>query len=106
MALSNTWGEVNDVAVVSLNGRIVLGEVTVALREKVKGLLGEGKKKRVLNLNNVTFIPPFYMDLRRTIPDVGKMPARSVSKSLEEWRRMVFRSPCCHLPCPALRSMR
>ncbi len=56
MALSITWGEVNDVAVVWLNGRIVLGEETIALREKVKGLLGEGKKKLVLNLNNVTFI--------------------------------------------------
>ena len=56
MALSITWGEVNDVAVVWLNGRIVLGEETVALREKVKGLLSEGKKKLVLNLNNVTFI--------------------------------------------------
>ena len=56
MALSITWGEVNDVAVVWLNGRIVLGEETVALREKVKGLLGEGKKKLVLNLKNVTFI--------------------------------------------------
>ncbi len=56
MALSITCGEVNDVAVVWLNGRIVLGEETVALREKVKGLLAEGKKKLVLNLNNVTFI--------------------------------------------------
>jgi anti-sigma B factor antagonist len=56
MALSITCGEVNDVAVVWLNGRIVLGEETIALREKVKGLLGEGKKKLVLNLNNVTFI--------------------------------------------------
>jgi len=56
VALSITWGEVNDVAVVWLNGRIVLGEETVALREKVKGLLGEGKKKLVLNLKNVTFI--------------------------------------------------
>jgi anti-sigma B factor antagonist len=56
MALSITWGEVNDVAVVWLNGRIVLGEETVALREKVKGLLGEGKKKLILNLQNVTFI--------------------------------------------------
>ena len=56
MALSITCGEVNDVAVVWLNGRIVLGEETVALREEVKGLLGEGKKKLVLNLNNVTFI--------------------------------------------------
>jgi anti-sigma B factor antagonist len=56
MALNITSGEVNGVAVVWLDGRIVLGEETVALREKVKGLLGEGKKKLVLDLKNVMFI--------------------------------------------------
>jgi anti-sigma B factor antagonist len=34
----------------------VLGEETSTLREKVKSLLGEGKKNIVLNLNNVTLI--------------------------------------------------
>jgi len=56
MGLNITSGEVNGVAVLWLDGRIVLGEETVALREKVKGLLGEGKKKLVLNLKNVMFI--------------------------------------------------
>jgi anti-sigma B factor antagonist len=56
MALNITCGEVNGVAVVWLDGRIVLGEETVVLREKVKGLLGEGKKKLVLDLKNITFI--------------------------------------------------
>jgi anti-sigma B factor antagonist len=56
MGLSITSGEVNGVAVVWLDGRIVLGEETVALREKVKGLLGEGKKKLVLDLKKVAFI--------------------------------------------------
>jgi anti-sigma B factor antagonist len=56
MALNITSGEVSGVAVVWLDGRIVLGEETIALREKVKGLLGEGKKKLVLNLKNVMFI--------------------------------------------------
>lgn len=56
MALNITSGEVNGVAVVWLDGRIVLGEETVVLREKVKGLLGEGKKKLVLDLKKVTFI--------------------------------------------------
>jgi anti-sigma B factor antagonist len=56
MALNITSGEVNGVAVLWLDGRIVLGEETLALREKVKGLLGEGKKKLVLNLKNVIFI--------------------------------------------------
>ena len=56
MALNITSGEVNGVAVLWLDGRIVLGEETLALREKVKGLLGEGKKQLVLNLKNVMFI--------------------------------------------------
>jgi anti-sigma B factor antagonist len=56
MGLNITSGEVNDIAVVWLDGRIVLGEETIALREKVKGLLAEGKKKLVLNLKNVMFI--------------------------------------------------
>jgi anti-sigma B factor antagonist len=56
MALKITNHDVNGVCVLTLDGRIVLGEETVALREKVKGLLGEGKKKLVLNLKDVTMI--------------------------------------------------
>src|SRR5467141_3105079 len=48
--------EVNGVSVVALEGRIVLGEESNALREKVKSLLAGGKKNIVLNMNNVTFI--------------------------------------------------
>ena len=48
--------EVDGVTVVALDGRIVLGEESNALREKVKGLVAEGKKKIVLNVNNITFI--------------------------------------------------
>ena len=56
MALKITTREVDGVAVLALEGRIVLGEETSALREKVKGLLGEGKKNIVLNLSHVTLI--------------------------------------------------
>jgi len=56
MALNITSGEVNGVAVVWLDGRIVLGEETIALREKVRSLLGDGKKKLVLDMKNVKFI--------------------------------------------------
>jgi anti-sigma B factor antagonist len=56
MALKMTNREVEGVAVLALDGRIVLGEETSALREKVKSLLGEGKKNIVLNLSNVTQI--------------------------------------------------
>ena len=56
MALKMTNREVDGVSVVALDGRVVLGEESNALREKVKGLLGAGKKKIVLNMDNVTFI--------------------------------------------------
>jgi anti-sigma B factor antagonist len=47
---------VDGVAVVALEGRVVLGEESNALREKVKSLLAAGQKKVVLNMNNVTYI--------------------------------------------------
>jgi len=56
VALKMTNREVDGVSVVALDGRIVLGEESNALREKVKGLISSGKKKVVLNMDNVTFI--------------------------------------------------
>ena len=56
MALKITDREVNGVAVLALEGRIVLGEETVTFREKVKGLLAAGEKKIVLDLKDVTLI--------------------------------------------------
>ncbi len=47
---------VDGVAVESMDGRIVLGEESTALREKVKTLLGSGKKKIVLDMANVSYI--------------------------------------------------
>ena len=54
MNISNK--EIDGVSVVALNGRIVLGEESNLLREKVKSLIAEGKKKIVLNMSNVTYI--------------------------------------------------
>jgi anti-sigma B factor antagonist len=48
--------EIEGVSVVSFDGRIVLGPESSALRERVKSLLAEGKKKIVLNMSNVTYI--------------------------------------------------
>jgi len=56
VALKMTNREVDSVSVVALDGRIVLGEESNALREKVKSLIAEAKKKIVLNMANVTFI--------------------------------------------------
>jgi anti-sigma B factor antagonist len=56
MALKLTNRDVDGVTVVELDGRIVLGEESSALREKVKGLLAEGKKKLVLDMKKVGMI--------------------------------------------------
>ncbi|MBZ5699389.1 MAG: STAS domain-containing protein [Acidobacteriia bacterium] len=56
MALKITDRVVDGVAVEALEGRIVLGEESSALREKVKSLLAAGQKKVVLNMDNVTYI--------------------------------------------------
>jgi anti-sigma B factor antagonist len=47
---------VDGVTVIALDGRIVLGDETNALREKIKSLIAEGRKKILLNLDNVTLI--------------------------------------------------
>jgi anti-sigma B factor antagonist len=51
-----TNSEVDGTSVVALVGRIVLGEESQALRERLKSLLAEGKKKIVLNMDNITYI--------------------------------------------------
>ena len=56
VALKITNREVDGVAVVALDGRVVLGEESSALRDSVKGLLAGGKKKIVLNVDRVVFI--------------------------------------------------
>jgi anti-sigma B factor antagonist len=56
VALKISNREVNGISVVELAGRIVLGEESNAMREQVKGLLAAGKKKIVLNMDNITYI--------------------------------------------------
>ncbi len=56
MALKITNREVDGITVVELEGRIVLGEESNAMREQVKSLLAGNKKRIVLNMNNVTYI--------------------------------------------------
>jgi anti-sigma B factor antagonist len=56
MDLNISNKQVGDVSVVALKGRIVLGEGSSALRERIKNLVRDGKKKIVLNMTNVTYI--------------------------------------------------
>jgi len=56
VALKITDRVVDGTVVEVLEGRIVLGEESNALREKVKALLAAGQKRIVLNMDNVTYI--------------------------------------------------
>lgn len=56
MIVNITSKEIDGVSVVVLSGRIVLGQESSALRDQVKSLLTEGKKKIVLNMTDVTYI--------------------------------------------------
>jgi len=56
VALKITDREVDGAYVVALDGRIVLGEESQALRVKLKSLVAEGKKKVVLNMDNIKYI--------------------------------------------------
>jgi anti-sigma B factor antagonist len=56
MTVKMTNSEVDGVSVVALEGQIVLGEESNSLREKLKSLIAEGKKKIVLNMANIKYI--------------------------------------------------
>jgi anti-sigma B factor antagonist len=51
-----TTREVSHVTILDINGRIVLGDETRQLRDAVRKLIAEGKKKIILNLAKVDFI--------------------------------------------------
>ena len=48
--------QVEGVTIVDMNGRITLGEGSVVLRDTVRNLLTEDRKKILLNLADVTYI--------------------------------------------------
>jgi anti-sigma B factor antagonist len=56
VAMKMNVREVDGASVVGIEGRIVLGEESAALREQVKQMLASGKKKIVLNMDGVTYI--------------------------------------------------
>jgi len=56
MSLNITNSEVDGVSVLVLDGRIVLGEESNSLREKLKSLVAAGKNKIVLNVANIKYI--------------------------------------------------
>jgi len=56
VSLKTANRQVDGITVVDLNGRIVLGEATTALREVLQNLVTQGQKKILLNLADVSYI--------------------------------------------------
>jgi anti-sigma B factor antagonist len=56
MALKIENREVAHVSILDVDGRIVLGDEIHQLRDAIRGLLQEGKKKIILNLAGVDYI--------------------------------------------------
>ena len=48
--------QVGDVTILDLSGKITIGEGSVTLRETVRRLLDDGKKKILLNLGDVSYV--------------------------------------------------
>ena len=48
--------QAGDVTILDLNGKVTIGEGSVALRSAIRRLLGEGKNKILLNLGGVGYI--------------------------------------------------
>ncbi|MBZ5699307.1 MAG: STAS domain-containing protein [Acidobacteriia bacterium] len=78
MALHITTGEVDGIAVLWLEGRIVLGEETILLREKVKSLIAAGNKKLVLNMYNITLIDSSGLGALVAVHTTAKLGGASV----------------------------
>jgi anti-sigma B factor antagonist len=54
--LNITERQAGDVTILDLNGKVTIGEGSVALRNAIRRLLGEGKSKILLNLGNVGYV--------------------------------------------------
>lgn len=56
MTMKASTRQVDGITVVDLSGRITLGEGSVILRDTIRELVGQGHKKILLNLGDVTYI--------------------------------------------------
>jgi len=56
MNMATRIRQIEDVTIVDISGRIILGEESAALRNLVSELLGKGHRKILFNLGNVSYI--------------------------------------------------
>lgn len=54
--LNLTERQAGDVTIIDMSGKVTIGEGSVALRTTIRRLLGDGKKKILLNLGGVGYI--------------------------------------------------
>ncbi len=54
--LNITERQAGDVTILDMNGKVTIGEGSVALRTTIRRLLGEGKNKILLNLAGVGYV--------------------------------------------------
>ena len=54
--LNITERQAGDVTILDLSGKVTIGEGSVALRNTIRRLLGEGKNKILLNLSGVGYV--------------------------------------------------
>ncbi len=54
--LNITERQAGDITILDMDGKVTIGEGSVALRGTIRRLLGEGKKKILLNLGNVGYV--------------------------------------------------
>ncbi|MEK7110636.1 MAG: STAS domain-containing protein [Patescibacteria group bacterium] len=80
---------VRGVTVLDLHGKIAIGEGDEALRDTVSQLVGDGKTKIVLNLDDVPYVDSMglavivrcYMDASR---QYGKLKLLKITKKIED----------------------
>ena len=80
---------VSDVTVLDLKGKMTLGEGDELLKDKINGLLSDGKKKLVLNLEGVPYIDSAGLgEIVRTFTTVsrqgGKLKLLNLTKRIED----------------------
>ena len=56
MSMKASTRQVDGVTIIDLSGRITLGEGSVVLRDTIRDSVGQGVKKILLNLGDVTYI--------------------------------------------------
>ena len=56
MTMKASTRQVDGITIVDLSGRITLGEGSVVLRDTFRDVVGQGHKKILLNLGDVTYI--------------------------------------------------